>query len=81
MPDLLPENPRVLFTIQAPLGYKVDKVCNTGHPVAFKHEFTGGTYTVFTIGNQMACPICIAQVVGMTCVRPHMAFEVRDAED
>lgn len=77
-PQKIPDRPTHLFDIVPPLGYKVAAVCGVGHPVAFRHSQTGGEYIPFTVDNKIVCTICLAPVVGLTCARNHMSFEVED---
>ena len=64
------------FVLRPPLGYVVERTCNDGHPVVFKHSETGGVFMPLTVNNQLTCVVCLAKTVNLQCVRPHLAFEV-----
>lgn len=67
------------FFITPPIGFVVERSCNDGHPIVFRHAETGNTFVPLTINNQLACVVCVAKTVNLHCVRPHLAFEVAHA--
>lgn len=64
------------FRITPPLGYVVERSCNDGHPVVFKHAETGGIFAPLTVNNQLTCAVCLAKTINLHCAKPHLAFEV-----
>jgi len=72
----MPEEAHAQFFIQPPLGYKAGAVCTSGHPVVFEHETTKAHYIPFTLQNKVTCAVCLAQMVGVVCARPHLGFDI-----
>ena len=75
-----PTNTTDRFWIQCPVGYDVMRRCSVGHPVAFKHRETGGTFTPLLLNGTLSCVICVAIQTGLVCNRSHTAFEVGVSE-